>query len=311
MGQYGFSRNFGYTPPKVPKYRNSGGGVAYNPHTHVPRVAGGPPTAGGLTGPPAGSFDPALEAQRRAAQRGMHDTLQDTASERHFGEVDLTQALRDIHTSSARRRQKLGIDFGRSTEKLGRDYERGNERISNEESDTKLKGERTNADFVTKLADIGRQFGELGHRQGEASNAAGVNDEGTSAAAAAARARNQQLAEAPIHTAQDRLNQDLYTALTRLGTSRSQLTQDRDTALGQLEQDRGIAGSQLKQDRDRERLLSKRDFGRTNFTLGRKEQRTRREGAISNVDLLEQEIYNARQSHPGAVAAQNRKKGKR
>lgn len=289
MTQFGLAKQWGWHPPPQHKtgYANPNGGLTFKPHYHVPAATSGTP--GGLASPPAGSFDPALEAARRQAQRGMHDTLADTATERHFGEKDLAQALRDIHTSASRKRQKLGIDF-----------ERGGEKISNAEADTRLKAERGQQDLQTKRNDLIRQFGELGHRQGEAANAAGVNDAGTQAASAAARARNQQIAEAPIATAEQRLGQDLATALSRLGVSREQLSQDR-----------GIAGSQLKQDRERQRLLANREFNRHDFEFGRKEQRTRREGAISSVNSLEEEIYQAHKEHPGAFAFNPHNKGPR
>lgn len=300
-GQYGFAQKWGFHPPKKPgNYANSGGGVAFNPHAHpVPMAGDG---MGGPAGPPSGTFDPALEAQRRAAQRGMHDSLADIRTQEHFKEKDLHTALRGIITTAKRGRQKLGIDFNRQTQKIGTDFQRGNEKIGNAEADTRLKAARTQEDLQTKRNEIVRQFGELGQRQGESANASGVNDAGTTAASAAARARNQRIAEAPIGTAEGRLSEDLATALSRLGTSRGQLTEDRNTGLSQLGQDYGIGMSQLKQERDREREGAHREFNREHFELGRKAQRTKREGAISNVDLLEEEIWQAQHEHPGAFA---------
>lgn len=303
LGKYGFAEQWGWHPPKKPgNYANSGGGLAYNPHASAPPAPAAGNGMGGPVGPPTGTFDPALEAQRRAAQRGMHDTLADINTKRHFGERDLASSLRDITTTVKRNRQKLGRDFGRQTQKLDTEFQRGNEKIGNSEADTRLKAARTQEDLQTKRKEVVRQFGELGQRQGEAANANGVNDTGTAAASAAARARNQQIAEAPIGTAEGRLSQDLATALGRLGTARGQLSEDRGTDLSQLGQDYGTATSQLRQDRDREREGAHRDFNRENFELGRKAQRTKREGAISNVDLLEEEIWQAQHEHPGAFA---------
>lgn len=296
MANVGFARKFGWRPPKVPKaIAGPGGGVGPVPPA-APRAGA---TAGGDEAIP-GTYEPAWDAKKRAAERGEHDTLQNLGTERHFGEKDLHQALTDIHTSVSRKRQSLGIDFNR-----------GNEKIGNQEADVTRNAGRTQADFTTKLADIARRFGELGRRQGEGANAAGVNDAGTAAASAAARARNQIRSEEPIHTGEGRLKEDLNTALNRLGTSR-----------GQLGQDFGIATSQLNQNRDRERSRAKQETVRLwgtgkpdGFigTKGREEERTKREGAIAPVDILESEVWEGRQNHPGAYATAGnaKKKGKR
>lgn len=238
------------------------------------------PGVGSLVEPPAFTFDPALSAQRRAAKRGLADTLADIKTDLHFGRRDLRRGLTRIRTDTRRARQKIGIDYNRSRE-----------RLSNERADIERKAQRQREDFSTRLADISRQFGELAHRQAEAQNAAGVLDQGTSAAAAAARARNQAEAEAPIRVAQQRFEEDLATALSRL-----------DVAGSQLDRDRSIALNQLRQDRDFNRRAARTEFGRNRFLLGRKKQRAIREGTFTDADLLEQMIYQARLNHPGAFA---------
>jgi hypothetical protein len=267
------------------------GGVGYNPRKSkrgkaglggaAPAGAQGqgtPPTAPPSIEPPLFTFDPALSAQRRGAQRGLEDTLADIKTELRFGKTDLLRGLGRIRTDAARSRQQLGIDYGRSRE-----------RLSNERSDTEQKADRQRQDFSTRLADIAGQFSDLGQRQGEAQNAAGVIEGGTSQAAAAARARNQAEAEAPIRVAEQRLEEDLATALSRL-----------DIAGGDLAQDRDIALSQLHQDRDFNRRSARTEFGRNRFLLGRKEQRAVREGAITDADLLTQMVWQARENRPGA-----------
>lgn len=261
-----------------------GGGVGPKPAPKPSAV-----TAGGLTQPPFLTYDPGLEAQRRAAQRGLHDTEQDVGTERHYNKTDLVQALKDIRTTTGRKRQDIMRTNARSAQKL-----------SNDEQDVQTKGQRASQDFGTQLENIGRQFAQLGHRQSEGANAAGVLDSGTMSAAAVARGRNQQLAEAPIHVGQERLNEDLLTALQRIGTARGELGQDTETAVGRL-----------GEDRNRERLLTHRQAGRKDISLTRKEQRAKREAAISNADILAQEIYQARESHPGAFTKAGKKKGRR
>lgn len=276
MAQYGNAKKWGWRPPRVPR-PGVGPGVPAIGHVPHPHPVADPGSAG-LVQPPSMTFDPALEAQRRAAQRGLEDTEADVKTKRHYAEKDLALALRGIRTNTTRHRQDLN-----------RSFDRGNQKLANQESDTRRNAERQEQDFHTRLADIGRQFAELGHRQGEGANVAGVNDAGTAAASAAARGQNQVRAEAPIHTAEGRLHEDLMTALERIAT-----------AHGQLEADHGLGINRLKQDRNIQRREAHRETGRSDFGYRREEERARREAAIADTNLLEEEIYQARQNHPGA-----------
>jgi hypothetical protein len=245
--------------------------------------------AGGLVRPPVYASDPAIEAQRGAAQRGLGDTLKGLHVERRQGRQDLNQALRDVQTKSKRGAADTNLSFSRGTQKLGF-----------QQQDTQLHADRANADFSTKLTDISRQFMELGARQKQQANAAGVLDSGTQAASAAARTQNQERAVAPIHTAQGRLSTDLASALGRIGIAGNQLSQDRTMALGRL-------GA----DTHRDTRLSKQSFGRLKAAEFVKAQIARREAAISNVELLKQEIFQARGAHPGLFAKTGAKVGAR
>jgi hypothetical protein len=271
-----------------PGYKSPGprtGGTQYPPG-YKPSV---PSATSGLTAPPFLTYDPAIEAQRRAAERGLEDTEAKLKTEGHFQHTDLVTAMRNLKRTAHYKRTDIGTTFNRGTQRLG--YQ---------EADTKQQAQRTGEDFQTKLATIARQFGELGQRQGEAANAAGVNDAGTGAASAVVRGRNQGFAEAPIHTAQARLGEDLAQALGRIGTARGQLSEDQSRSLGRLQQDVGF-----------ERGKAKREFGQDKFTRQRELEQARREQAIANQNLLEQEIYSARQNRPGVFSRTGaKKKGK-
>ena len=285
MPRYGFAKHFGWRPPKAVPPVSVGAGTSVVPARPHPGATD--PTGTGLAQPPSMSYDPALEAQRRAAQRGLEDTEADVKTKQHYAERDLGLALRGIRINTGRKR------FDANTE-----FQRGSTKLANQESETRQDAERQGQDFQTRLADIGRQFSELGTRQGEASNAAGVSDAGTAAASAAARSQNQGQAEAPIHVAQGRLQEDLMTALDRIAQSR-----------GYLNQDHGLYLNRLATDRDINRREARRETGRNLFGLNREDQRAKREGAIANADLLEQEIFQARQNHPGAFTQTGQKNG--
>jgi hypothetical protein len=257
------------------------GGTAFNPAQRVPTRPSPKPTTPTEIAPPFLSYDPSIEAQRRAAQRGLEDTEANVATKEHFAQTDLAHALAKLKTSTVRSRQDINRTASRGLQTLG-----------NQEQNELTTGARAQADFNTSLANIARSFGQLGHRQAESANAAGTLDAGTQAASAAARAGNQRLAEAPINTARGREEEDLATALQRIGTSRGQVTEDQGRSL-----------TRTAQDREREAKAAKRGTGRTDFEAGREQERARREAQITNIDLLAQEIYAARAEHPAVFAS--------
>jgi hypothetical protein len=207
----------------------------------------------------------------------LEDTEANTKTALHYAQTDLHQALRGIHIKAKHGRQDINRSANRANQKLG-----------NEQSDTEKGAHRREQDFQSGLANIARQFGQLGHRQGEAANASGTYDQGTLTAGATARANNQGLAEAPIKTGLARNNEDLTTALGRIGTARGEVAADQARGLGRLGQETRI-----------QRGEEKRKYGRTKFEEERKQERARRELPIKEVDLLAEEIYAARQEHPG------------
>jgi len=277
---------------RVPKVPNGG--------TTAPKV---PKAVSGTTGslqPPAFTFDPALAAKQREAGLQEEHNLEDIKTKQHFDTTDFHTALHNLTTEDKRNRQKFGLEEERGGEKIGREVASGNEKLANEEADTENNAARQYQDFATKRQEIGRQFGELATRQAEAQNAGGTLDQGTSAAAAAARARNQQIAEAPIATSEQRLGEDLATALGRIGTAREKLGTESDRERAELAENLGIGRSQEQQDVKQQTHEAHQQLARNLFGLGREEQRTKLAGVNANQNYLEEEIYQAMEEHPAA-----------
>lgn len=285
MAQLGFAKQWGWKPPKAPgnyaNVPNASGGITA-PHPKVPAAT----PAGALPG----TFNPEIGAKLREEERGAADNLGKLHHEEHFAEHGLLEGLKNIRRATERTRSDLNTKFGRD-----------NENVGNSEADTRLKGQRTQEDFTAKREEIARQFGELAHRQGEAANASGVNDQGTSAAAAAARARNQEIATKPIGVAEGRLGEDLVTALGRLGTQRTELSEDHGTSI-----------TRLDQNRDQERKEAKNAYaqlwgskkpggfiGMNHIT----EEEIKEELANKKLDALSAEVYEGRTNYPGAYKA--------
>lgn len=226
--------------------------------------------------PPFLSYDPSIDAERRAQQRGLKDILKDTSRAQRYAREDLTQKQADIGRSQAR-----------GLEDIGRTYSQGAEDISTRQA-------RGMEDFNTQLTNLIRGFQQKGQQQTQTANAAGVLDPSTQAASAARRAENLAVARQPIDTGIARLGEDTARSFSRL-TGSTQL-----------------ATSRLGEDTTRDYGLAKQDYQRTGLDLTTKLRRAKREQQIGNLDLIQQAIFNARQNKPGAFDQYgNRKKGKR
>lgn len=266
--------------------------MSYNPETGTVSPPASLNTGSGkkkgreLLEVPWGSYDPAIDAQRRAAERGLDDLLEDRKTADLWAKTDLATQLGDIKRGRFRTVNDLRRQRRRETQKLGL-----------RRFDLNRDSRRTRQDFGSRRAGIDRQFRTLAGTQMEARNAAGTLQGGTAAAAAAKRAENQAFALKPIDVAEGRMEQDLATSLGRIQVSQNQLNQDTMRSL-----------RRNAVDTSRDRTLTKRDYGRDVFQRDRKVRRAEREQIVGDADLLAQSIDSARQRHPGVFSKFGRKK---
>lgn len=149
--------------------------------------------------PPTGSYDPALDAQQRAAQRGFGDIQQDTEIAGERANTDWTTGR-----TAATQQRGYGLeDFGTQRANTERSYG------------------RSLADLLTEKANVSRGYDRLGTQQGEQAGARGLTQGGTLAAALAARQGNEAHDQAPLDTAQQRLGEDRANALADLDRRQS------------------------------------------------------------------------------------------
>jgi hypothetical protein len=126
--------------------------------------------------PPTGSYDPALDAQLGAANRGLFDQGQDTQTQR----------------------ERLGTDYN---------LQRG---------DLITAEDRATQDHQRALDMLTRNYSQLANRQAQGQARAGVMGGGAVLQAAAKRAANRALEQAPIDTAYSRFTADNQSAQGRL-----------------------------------------------------------------------------------------------
>jgi hypothetical protein len=152
--------------------------------------------------PPTGSYDPALDAQLRASQRGLGDVRMDTA----------TANTRSLN------------DFGTASQGIARDKARGY------------------ADIDWNLQMLDRSYQQLQRRQAEGARAAGVMSGGIALQAAAKRAENQRIDERPLWVQKNRLGEDASLAQEALKLDYGRGLEDRTMGLTRAEREGSMFG---------------------------------------------------------------------
>jgi hypothetical protein len=146
---------------------------------------------------PSGSYDPALDAQLGAANRGLGDTQADYATQAQRNQIDYGLQQDQINLGKTRGLQDLTTGFNRGNQDLDR-----------------------------SVMLLQRSYSQLQNRQAQDAAAAGVHG-GAALQAAAKRAENMAIDRQPLDTQRARLGEDYAT-----GTSR--LNEDTSSQLGQL-----------------------------------------------------------------------------
>lgn len=162
------------------------------------------------TAPPAGTYDPNLDAQNGAVQRGLGYTLGGIDTQGQRSETDYGV---QVHGLTTERDQTLA-DLLKGHTRAGQDFDQS--------------GQRLGEDHTTNLETIGRNYERLGAQQAGAAIGAGTATQGgTLAAALKARQANQGIDDAAE-------NRSFGRATTDLGTARSREGEDYSTQTGRV-----------------------------------------------------------------------------
>lgn len=231
--------------------------------------------------PPAGSYDPALDAQRAAAARGLLDLTQDVGTANLRGTVDYGLQRDDIGRASTRGVEDLNSQQDGLERSFGRNM-----------TDLGTARTRTGEDYTRNVQMLTRSYQQLGNRQGQQMRATGVAGGGAALQAARKRAENMALDKQPMDTnldrfnadntlAQQRLGQDRQVGLNAIGRSRGRLGEDTDLAYGKLALTSAPPGAQGP--------FGGREFQDRTTQL----TRAQREASAFGLDLDAQRLYQA------------------
>ena len=231
--------------------------------------------------PPTGSYDPSLDAQGYAAQRGLFDLGQDTNTANVRGVVDYGLSQDAINRGQTRGLEDLQFQQGQVDTGYGRNL-----------TDLQTSGTRGTEDYQRSLQMLQRSYQQLGNRQAQQMRATGVAQGGAALQAAAKRTANQAVDQQPIQTNYDRFMADNQTSQSRLG-------EDRTTALGQIGLQRNRLGEDTNLSLGQLALQSAPPDGSNPFG-GRDWQdrttaltRAQRENSAFGIDLNSQRYYQA------------------
>jgi hypothetical protein len=175
--------------------------------------------------PPPGTYDPNLDSQAGASQRGLRDLLSDIGggtgddpfgTQRGRAQNDFTTGLGQI----AQGRERNTEDYNTATGNVNTGYQRNL-------SDLLQARTRGGEDYGTNVQTLQRNYQNLGTSQAGQQRKAGVSRGGAAAQAAAKRQANEGIERAPIDTAYQRFMQDSTQTEGRLG-------EDKDRSLASL-----------------------------------------------------------------------------
>lgn len=181
--------------------------------------------------PPPNTYDPALDSQERATARGLADTVQDTGKNNQRAFSDLLLARGQL----ARQRSEGLADIARRRTQEQQDYGRN-------------------------VAGLNRSYHQLGNRQAQAFQGAGLQRGGALAQAARKRTANYQIERQPLDTnfarfnEQSRLNevrlgQDIDRRTAALGVDYQRGTEDRNLALARARRENTFYGQDVSTQR--------------------------------------------------------------
>jgi hypothetical protein len=184
----GFIDTYNKANPKA-KYGSSGYAKAFTKFGSLGQRRGAAKKVT-LGRPPPGTYDPDLDAQERAAQRGYGNTIEDVG----------------------RARERASSDFGLGEGEIGRQY---GENLS----DLIKSRSQGTQDYQTNLQTIARDFSQLGNVQAQRGRQAGLGG-GFAMQAQRKRAANEAITRAPVDLGFQRFMEGSKLAETRLGEAK-------------------------------------------------------------------------------------------
>ena len=278
-----------------------------------------------------------IRTERKLARRGAGRERADIRREAGYSLEDLGIDRARGHEDLGLQRQDLDIELGRGREDISFRRADSTTSFTRDLMDLAVARQRGGEDFDRAIADLTRNYGHLAERQADQIAAAGVQGGGATAQAERKRAANLAHDRQPVETAyrrhgedlgrtETRRREDFGTEQSRFDTAESRLGQDYgrgvarlDLSGGRLEQDFGrgtgrvqteakIGTGRVGQDLQTQirELARARSRGQTERYI--EEQRGIREQQFGERDITAEQVFQARELHPGVYSRLGRKR---
>ncbi len=252
---------------------------------------------------PTGSYDPALDAQLRAGQRGLGDLTDDAQLGGTRGLVDFGLGQDDINRGWARNQQDIERGLSRGQASLTQSRDRGLADLGQSRerglADLGTSRARGGEDYGRAVAMLTRQYAQLGDRQQEQQNAAGVLRGGAALQAATKRSENEALDRQPLDTNFSRFNADNDQARGRLvadtDQARTRLGEDYTQSEQELRENAFISAARGGEDKDLGLGRLGSAFNRQSTDLNTQLLRGQREQQQFGLDVGAQKMFQASQ----------------
>lgn len=275
--------------------------------------------------PPSGSYDPALDAQQHAADRGLLDLRLDT--ERDFGTGghpggrslhDYLLGVANLNRQRGEGQQDMALAGMRAAQDFNTQRSDAAAGYARSTADTRQSLDRGVADLLTQRSRagedygkntqlLGRRYGILGASQTQRAQQQGSAEGGFFAAAKAARAENQGIEQGALDTGFRRFGESSALSEQRLRDSSAQSLQrqgedqwKRVAGIGQAQQrytaDAGTRWKRLTEGTDRALADSGLKYQRAGENAAQTLRRAERENKFFGQDIAANRFYQSRTS---------------
>lgn len=284
-------------PAKKGANRGGGGTSAGRRRGSTPAARrGGAPVP--LTGPPLGSYDPALDYQLRASQRGLADLIETTHKEGMRSRFDYRTGRRIAARQQGRNVFDLRQQFGEGQQDIGLERDALGTSFTRDLTDLAQARQRGEQDYDRTLANLQREYAAQAFQQGQNAVAQGVDRGGGVAASEQIRAANEEYDKTGIDTQHTRSLEDLAASEGRTREDFTTNSQALDLSLSRLGEHFRTAMHRGKQDFGTERRLERRRFRRGLADSSEKLSRAKREQGLYEPSVIQQEYFQAHQYNP-------------
>jgi len=251
-----------------------------------------------FNGPPPGSFDPGLEAQVRAAERGLIDLIEKTRLEGRRESKDTREARQLLERKVRQGKADIARSRGYAIEDAGNQRGQLQTSFKRDLEDLAIAKQRGTEDYEKALTDMQHRYAQKAAEQSQGQVATGTDDAGTTTAAAAVRGANQAYDKSGVDTIHTRREEDLAQQEQRDREDFATQSGLIDQGLNRDLTGYGIQDFRLGKEQESQRHRLALGIARAHLDRQTSLSHAKREYGIYATDVAQQAYYQAHQLNP-------------